>query len=138
MIRNGLPILLLLTLSLGLVGCEEDSAPVTGQLDGPWGARHVQLVADAEGARLVFDCAYGTIEGPLVPDADGTFVRGGTFTTVGGAERLDDPRTPEPARYQGHLVGDTLELTILLTTSGQVLGPFVLIEGETGVVYMCQ
>jgi len=44
---------------------------------------------------------------------------------------------PRPARYDGILRGDHLWLSVTLTDSAQVLGPFDLERGKTGPVYKC-
>jgi hypothetical protein len=38
---------------------------------GVWGGDHVHLDVNSNSAKIEFDCAHGTIEGPFTVDANG-------------------------------------------------------------------
>ena len=68
------------------------SVPPGGMpLTGEWGGTHVGLRLSEAGGVLDYDCAAGTIDGPLVPRADGTFEARGRHTPgTGGPERAGE------------------------------------------------
>jgi hypothetical protein len=122
----------------GVTSCRDDSVQPAAVVEGQWGAAHVSLLADAEGGTLEYDCAIGTIDAALVLDADGSFDVPGTHTRgTGGPAHLDQRPDTHPARYEGRLSKDTLTLTVTLTDTGDVIGPFNLVRGERGVIYKC-
>lgn len=130
-----LPILVTL---LSLTGCKEDSVQPGTQIEGLWGARHIILVADKAGAVLEYDCAHGTIDQPLISNADGYFYFRGTHTwEAGGPIQIDQQFDTQPARYYGTVSGNTLNLSIFLPDEGQVLGPYVLVQDDPGRVFKC-
>ncbi len=130
-----LPILVTL---LSLTGCKEDSVQPGTQIEGTWGARHIILVADKAGAVLEYDCAHGTIDESLIPDADGQFDLVGTHTwEEGGPIQIDQQLDTQPARYQGSVSGNTLILTVTLLDDDQVLGPYTLVQDDPGRVFKC-
>lgn len=123
---------------LSLTACGEDSVQPTTQIEGEWGAEHIMLVADDAGGVLEYDCAHGTIDESLITNADGYFDFVGTHTReTGGPSQVDEESDIHPARYEGRVSGNTLTLTITLTDSGDVLGPYSLVLGEPGLVYKC-
>jgi hypothetical protein len=122
----------------GLTACAEDSVQPATQIEGEWGGEHIMLVADDAGGVLEYDCAHGTIDESLITNADGYFDFVGTHTReTGGPSHVDEEPDIHPARYQGRVSGNTLTLTITLTDSGDVLGPYALVRGEPGLVYKC-
>jgi len=130
--------ILLLSSVLFLTGCGDDSVHPGTKIDGVWGARHIELVAASDETLLEYDCAHGTIDGALIPDPDGRFDLVGTHTREsGGPVNLNDPPDVHPARYRGRILGDRLTLTVTLTDTGDVLGPFVLARGVPGLLYKC-
>jgi hypothetical protein len=123
---------------LGLIGCGGDATGPIWQVTGTWGGPHIQLVATADGAALEYDCAHGSIDGSLTADARGQFTLTGTYTREsGGPIRSSDTPDVHPARYQGKITGNELALTITLTDSGEMIGPYTLTRGESGRVYKC-
>ena len=130
-------VVLVAYLSIILAGCSDDSARPGATIEGVWGAEHHELVASSDGVRLEYDCAHGAIEGTLVLDSAGTFDVLGTHTREGGPIDLNDPPESLVARYQGRLMGDRLELTVTITDTGDVIGPFTVVRGERGVLRKC-
>ncbi|MGB3400337.1 MAG: hypothetical protein WBA34_09240 [Candidatus Deferrimicrobiaceae bacterium] len=130
-----LPILLTL---LGVTACGGDSIRPAAQIEGMWGGEHITLAADESGGALEYDCAHGMIDEPLIPIADGDFDFVGTHTLeTGGPVHVDDPPDIHPAQYQGHVSGSTLTLTVTLTDSGDVLGPYTLVRSDPGRLHKC-
>lgn len=117
--------------------------------NGTWGGRHVRLDVGSRGARVEFDCAHGTLEGPVTLDRDNRFDVRGTFTRErGGPVRVPpdaaDGQTPPdegeetfPARYTGRLRGKSLSLTVTNLDTGEKVGTFSLGHGEQPVLTKC-
>ena len=130
-----LPILLTL---LSVAACGDDSVQPATRIEGVWGGEHILLIADASGGTLEYDCAHGTIGESLVADADGHFDFVGTHTReTGGPWHMDDQPEIHPARYQGRVSGRNMTLTVTLTDSGHVLGPYTLVRGGRGEIHKC-
>ena len=125
-----------LVVALALTGCVASSA--AGPLVDSWGGRGIALTLDAGGGRLEYDCAAGTIDGPLVPDAGGRFAVGGTHTPgLGGPARVDSPPASFSARYTGIVRGREMQLEIAVPARALNLGPFMLRRGEQAVLLRC-
>ncbi len=129
--------ILALSLILILVACGESAPPPGTMLEGLWGTEHLELVANSDGALLEYDCAIGTIDSALILDANGEFDLVGTHTLGGGPVNLNDLPDATRARFQGRMMGNRLELTITLTNTGDVIGPYILVYGEPGLLYRC-
>lgn len=125
-----------LAVALALAGCV--SAPPPGPLGGSWGGRGVALTLDGEQGRLEYDCAAGSIDGPLLADAAGRFAAAGTHTpNLGGPEQVDRPRPSYPARYSGTVRGDAMTLSVDVPARGLRLGPFDLRRGAQAELLRC-
>ncbi len=130
--------ILVLAFILLLAACGDGSIPSGTKIEGLWGAEHIELVADSGGALVEYDCAIGTIDSVLILDANGEFDLVGTHTLGGGPVNLNDPPPNAlPARFQGRVQGNRLELTVTLTNTGDVIGPYILVRGEPGLLYRC-
>lgn len=92
---------------MAMSGGAADAQP----LGGDWGGDRTILTFTAAGASLRQDCADGDIAGPVTPDAAGRFSVAGTYAAHDGGPQREDAR-PGAARYDGHIAGDTLHLTI--------------------------
>ena len=135
MMRNGI---LSVLLAVAWTGCALAAPAKERTLTGNWGGPHIGLAATAEGARIEYDCAQGTIDGPIVLDRAGRFVATGTHTAEhGGPVREGEEPKPQPARYKGKLKGKTLTLTVILTDSGENAGTFTLALGATPRLVKC-
>jgi len=103
--------------------------------DGQWGGEHVSLRVAGPLAQLQFDCVHGSIQGPLGLDREGRFERPGLYVQESG---VPPARTEErPARYSGRLLGSRLDLAIAFSDGSRAPGPFQLIRGEPGRVFLC-
>ena len=125
-----------LAVVLALAGCV--ALPAPPPLGGSWGGHGIALTLDAGGGRLEYDCAAGTIDGPLVPDAAGRFAASGTHTPgLGGPARIDSPPPSFPARYTGTVRGDRMRLEIDVPARALHLGPFTLRRGDQAELLRC-
>ncbi len=105
---------------------------------GIWGGTHIQLEVNARNAAVEYDCANGTINGPLAIDADGKFHWSGTHRRErGGPVRKDAPVHSYPAVYTGSINGDTMTLTVKITDTDEELGTYTLKRGSVGKVFKC-
>ncbi len=113
-------------------------AALTGPVSpGDWGGEHIGLVVTARGATIEYDCASGTIDETIVA-TDGLFSASGTHTPGhGGPIRQDEIPDKHPARYEGHVDGDTMILDVTLTDSGEKLGRYTLFRGRSAQVFKC-
>jgi len=100
--------------AIALTACAAPAMTQPGDLvTGDYGGEHVGLSLDAEGGRLEYDCASGTIDGPLTTDSLGRFSVTGRHTPgEGGPDRVGDAPRSWPARYLGQARGDILTLRV--------------------------
>ena len=125
-----------LVIALALTGCV--APPPPGPLGDSWGGRGIALSLDAGGGRLEYDCAAGTIDEPLRPDAAGRFAVGGTHTPgQGGPDRIDQPPASFAARYAGTVRGAEMRLEVDVPARDLHLGPFTLRRGADPVLLRC-
>ena len=105
---------------------------------GTWGGDHIRLDVTATGATTEYDCAHGTIDAALVLDRDGRFSVMGTHTIEhGGPVRIDEPANRHPARYDGQLTGDVLQLTVTMTDTQERLDSFNVQFGAAPRLLKC-
>jgi hypothetical protein len=130
--RNWIP---LTVLGLALAGCSETTAP--GPLAGQWGGPHAGLVISDDSVHVEFDCAAGSIAGPVLLDMSGRFSENGAYIRGGGPLPVNDSTRAEPARYAGQVRGSTMDLTVTLLDGGTVIGPYTLTRGGNPQVFKC-
>jgi len=105
--------------------------------NGTWGGEHVILEVSKNGGMLELDCAHGEITQPLVLDKRGSFDVTGTFTPEHGGPIRKDEHTPaEPARYSGHVEGNTMSLTII--RGQETIGTYNLTHGSHPMLRKCR
>jgi hypothetical protein len=105
---------------------------------GTWGGQHVRMEVTASSATLEYDCANGTITGPLTIDRRGRFNWRGTHTREhGGPIRADEKSNTRPARYTGSTDGKKITLTVTLTDTNETVGTYALVRGQQGRVFKC-
>jgi hypothetical protein len=106
---------------------------------GNWGGMHIVIAVEQDAATVAYDCANGTITGPLTIDSRGRFSWRGNFTREGpGPVREDRPPKGLPAIYSGSVKSDTMTLTVKLADTKSVLGTFTLKRGNPGRVFKCK
>jgi ketosteroid isomerase-like protein len=106
-------------------------------LVGSWGGDGAGMEIAADGARLEFDCAHGTIDGPMRTDDTGSFDANGTYVREGPGPTRRDARAGAPARYRGKVEGDSLSLTVELPGADMSPGTFTLTRGRLPRVRTC-
>jgi len=126
--------LLLCPLLLGAcVAVPSAGVPLTGE----WGGKHVGLSLTSAGGTLEYDCAAGTIAGPLVPNPDGTFEAEGTHTPGWGGPEIEGQVMPTyHARYSGLVEGGVMSLQGRLENGGS-LGPFTIRRESEPIIFRC-
>jgi hypothetical protein len=104
---------------------------------GTWGGEHVMLEVSENGAEVEFDCAHGQISQPIALNTRGEFDVPGTFAPEHGGPVLRD-ETPNsvPARYSGHVLGDTMTLTV--TQGKDNIRAFTLSHGARPTLRKCR
>jgi len=119
------------------------AGPCATDLAGPiapseWGGDHVGLTVSATGGVLEYDCASGTIDHPIVAATNGNFVAQGTHTIGhGGPIMVGEIPDRHPARYEGWTDGEKMTLSVTITDTGQKLGDFTLVRGQSPHVFRC-
>jgi hypothetical protein len=125
-----------------IAGCHTIGPPpaAAGQREivGSWGGNHVSLILTPEGGRLEYDCASGTIRGPVRIDAGGNFTADGTHSPgQGGPERVGDRPPMLPASYSGSVRGDGMTLVVRVPARDIEIGPLTLRRGADPVLFRC-
>ena len=106
---------------------------------GQWGGQHIRMDVGANSATIEYDCANGSITGPLSLDSKGHFSWRGTHVAEhGGPVRSDETANQHPATYTGWIKDNTMTLTVKLTDSNQTIGTFSLTHGHPGRVFKCR
>ena len=107
-------------------------------LTGVWGGDHIALTVADTGAHFEFDCAHGDTPMTLVVNARNEFDAPGTFVREhGGPIRVGEMPDSRPAAYVGSVTETTMVLTVRLTDTNEVIGPFSLSRGAPGRVVKC-
>lgn len=105
---------------------------------GSWGGRHVRMEVTGTGAQLEFDCAHAAITEPLRLGAGGSFDLSGRYKQEhGGPIRSDEDQDGQPARFKGHVTGQTMTLTITLEGSNEPAGSYTLEFGKATRIMKC-
>jgi hypothetical protein len=106
---------------------------------GVWGGEHIHLEVASNSGTVEFDCAHGTIEGPLTADANGEFSWKGRFVRErGGPITNNDENSGVPAVYSGAINEQTMKLTVRLANEKEPLDTFVLTQGKNGHIRKCR
>jgi len=104
-------------------------------VNGIWGGDHIRLEVTGHSATIEYDCANGTIDGPLVVDGRGNFKLTGTHVREhGGPIRRGESGNARRARYSGWTDGKRMTLTVVLSDAKETVGIFTLIRGNEGRV----
>ena len=104
---------------------------------GHWGGPHIKMSVGAKSATIEYDCASGTIKGPLVIDRAGNFnLRGVHRMERGGPVRAGEKPNEVPATYTGSIKGNTMTLNLKLSDSD--VETFTLEKGKEGELFKCK
>ena len=110
----------------------EDQLP-----DGTWGGDHIRIEVTAANTTVEFDCAHGTIAGPIDVDKNGRFDVAGKYIAEHAGPIRDEEENGKPVQYAGKVSGGTMTLTI--TAEGaDPMGPYSLARGAMGNVRKCR
>ena len=106
---------------------------------GTWGGSSVRIEIKGSAATIEYDCANGTINGPLKFDGNGKFSLSGTHVREhGGPIRMNEQPQSRPARFTGWTDGKKMTLTVTLTDSNEEIGTFALARGQEGRLRKCR
>jgi len=105
---------------------------------GGWGGPHIRIQVEGSSATIDYDCAHGTITGPLTFDSKGRFSWRGTHMREGPGPIRVDQESGSPATYTGSIKGDKMTLTVTLTDSKQVVDTFTLTRGGKVRIFKCK
>jgi len=106
---------------------------------GLWGGDHIAMKVEGDTATVEYDCAHGTLNGPLEIDSNGKFSVSGTYISeYSGPVRGDQPLTRSVARYTGWTDGKKMRLMVTLVKPNKVVGTFLLDRGRQGRVNKCK
>jgi hypothetical protein len=130
-----LAILIVFSVCSGLV-----AKPRSRQIpNGSWGGPGIRIEIQGGSATIEYDCANGTIEGPLKLDRSGKFKLSGTHIREhAGPVRVDQPLQNQPARYSGWTDGRKMTLVVTLANTKEEVGTFTLLRGQTGKIRKCR
>ncbi|MDQ1637499.1 MAG: hypothetical protein QOF62_838 [Pyrinomonadaceae bacterium] len=107
--------------------------------NGTWGGPHIQFEVSDGAVGIEYDCAHGSIAGPLTVDRQGRFSWRGTYTRErGGPIRMGQKVDNLPATYSGSLTGNTMKLTVRLENSSNEPQTFTLERDKVGRVFKCK
>jgi hypothetical protein len=128
-----------LFVGLAFVAIGQAKKPQRAIANGKWGGQHIQISITNGSAQIEYDCANGTITGPLKIDSHGRFaLRGIHNIEHGGPVRDDENQKGEPAKYSGWTDGKKMTLTVTLVNSKTEIGTFQLTRGSEGRVFKCR
>jgi hypothetical protein len=117
-------------------GCSSSISQI--DLKGKWGGEHIGIVVSDSSATLEYDCAHGTIDEPIIPDAEGKFEASGVHVFEhGGPIRSDEIPDEHPALYKGHIVGNEMTFILIITDTDTEIGTFSLTRGVDPLIYKC-
>lgn len=117
----------------------ETHKKMTAAQTGTWGGEHISLEIDAQGGRLEYDCAHGTIDEKIVTDREGRFdLRGTHVREHGGPVRRDETADSHPSRFTGQIKGDTMTLKVTESDTKEVVGTFTLVHGRKPALMKCR
>jgi hypothetical protein len=117
--------------------------PMTAQTSalktGTWGGDHIRVDVSDSGATIDYDCAHGTIDQKIVPDAHGGFnVIGTHIREHGGPVRKGETGAGHPAEYSGKVNGDKMTLTVRETDTNTTVGSYTLVYGDAARIMKCR
>jgi hypothetical protein len=106
---------------------------------GIWGGPSIKIEVSGNNATVEYDCAHGTITGPLKLDRNGKFSFPGTHVGErGGPIRINEVRQGRPVRFTGWTDGKKMTLTVTLVDDNQDIGTFTLVRGQESRLRKCR
>ena len=133
LVRSALVTLLVWTSVLGFV-CPQQRLAET-----MWGGDHIRIEVEGDSALVDYDCANGSIKGPLILKPNGRFSWEGVHTREhSGPIRRDEKPDNREAVYYGSVRNDIMTLTVKLKSSNAIVGTFILKRDTPGRVFKCR
>jgi hypothetical protein len=106
---------------------------------GVWGGKHIRFEVTERGANIEYDCARGTIEGPVVVNGRGRFnVEGMHYEERGGPARAGEESAGYRVRLSGTVGGSLLKLTVTRAGTRRVVGTFTLARDREPELVKCR
>ncbi len=106
--------------------------------EGVWGGPHASMQVGPTSATIEYDCANGSIAGPLSLDSKGRFTWSGTHTKErGGPMRVDETSNTLAVIYTGSIKGDTMTMTIKKADTKETIETYTLKRGVSGRIHKC-
>lgn len=112
------------------------TTPTEPTVIGKWGGTVASLVLDSSGGTIQYQCGSGTIDPGWNLTPDGTFSATGLHY-YGGGPVPSGGHPSHPASYAGHVAGNHMTLTVTVTDTDAVLGPFDLVRNGPPVSEIC-
>ena len=107
--------------------------------NGTWGGLHIQFQVDDGAVEIEYDCAHGSIAGPLTVDRQGHFSWRGTYTGErGGPIRMGQKADNQAVTYAGSVTGNTMKLIVRFENSSLEPQTFTLERDKVGRVFKCK
>ncbi|MGE5414919.1 MAG: hypothetical protein ACM3NW_12125 [Syntrophomonadaceae bacterium] len=106
--------------------------------EGTWGGAGVALTVTAKGGDLEFACAYGKLDEPIAPDAEGRFAARGVYVQERPGPVRPDDLAGKRARYVGRISGDSMTVSISVEGSDAEIGPYTLERGRLPRIVKCR
>lgn len=125
---------LTMLVALATVSCSGTATDNSAPLTGAWGGPELLVTVTGHAATTEFICANGTID-QIAPDANGNFSSTGTYVFEHPAA---GQAASHAARYDGQVTGNTMRVTVTVSDTQQVFGPFTVTFGAAGPSTLCQ
>jgi hypothetical protein len=128
------------TIAMLLLSTSSGMASIPDQrLSGLWGGLHISLNITTEGGTIEFDCAHGDIAQGVFLDRHSNFTVFGTYTDDHlGPAKKDAPPKVLRARYEGHVSGTHMTLTVTRTDTNTRIGSFTADRGKEAKLTKCK
>jgi hypothetical protein len=135
--RNRLLIIIALVLIVSIAAAAR-SRKMQRVSEGVWGGPHANMQVGPTSATIEYDCANGTIAGPLSLDSKGHFSWRGTHNQEHhGPIRRDETSDAMAVIYTGSIKGDTMTMTIKKADSKETIETYTLKRGVSGRIHKC-
>ena len=122
-----IPAIVSIVAMVSILACSAATSARITEVSGTWGGDNAGMIVTNTDVHVHIGCTLGDAVGPIHPDADGRFEATGTYNV--DAYPIDRGIT-HPATFSGHVVGQTMTLTVSLSDTARVLGPVTLIYGK--------
>src|SRR3982751_3010253 len=112
--------------AFAIAACSAATSTPFSDVVGTWGGDNAGMIVTGTDVHVHIGCTLGDAVGPISPDANGRFEASGTYNV--DAYPIDRGII-HPATFTGHIIGQTMTLTVTLTDAPRTLGPVTLVYG---------